>query len=262
MKHLRMQAGVWLVLSALLAGGCSRETLPDVEVRVRRVALDPNSRSPVILLEDPATDVALPIWIGPIEAQSIAAHLAGVTPPRPMTHDLMKTVLESLGGAVQRVVIRELRDDTYLAEIIIDRNGKQLSFDCRPSDAIALAVRMNQPIFVNRALFDREANVDLRADAGEDALTVSGVTVQGLTADLARHFELPAGRGVLVSNVAEGAAGGLQRGDIILEIDAEPVRGPVDFSARMRTGSGSAALRVQRNGTLLDVPFERALASR
>lgn len=261
MKQRRFQIGSALLLAALVTG-CSRGVPSEVEVRVRRVALDPASRSPVILLEDPANDVALPIWIGPIEAQAIAAHLAGAVPQRPLTHDLMKAMLERLGAVMQRVVIRELRDDTYYAEIVLDRAGEEMSLDSRPSDAIALAVRFNQPIFVNRELFNREAIVDLRADAGEDALTVAGVTVQGLTSELARHFALPAGSGVLVSDVADSASAALERGDVILEVDGEPVRGPVDFRAKVRRGSGLATLRVQRDDHTLDVPLDRALAAR
>ncbi len=261
MKQLCLQIGSAL-LAAAFAAACSRDVSTDVEVRVRRVALDPASRSPVILLEDPANDVALPIWIGPIEAQAIAAHLAGAVPPRPLTHDLMKAMLDRLGAVISRVIIRELRDDTYFAEIILDRAGEELALDSRPSDAIALAVRFNQPIFVSRELFDREAIVDLRADAGEDAVTVGGVTVQGLTAELARHFALPAGSGVLVSDVGDAAAAELRRGDVILEIDGDPVRGPVDFGAKLRTGSGLAALRVQRDERVIDVPLDRTLAAR
>lgn len=252
----RCRALPWPALLLLCAAACNRAASHDVEVRVRQVALDPATRSPVVLLEDPVRDVALPIWIGPAEAQSIATELEGDPPPRPLTHDLMKTVLDQVGVALQRVVIRELRGDTYLADLILEYDGEELAIDSRPSDAIALAVRFDRPIFVRRALFAREAVVDLRGRGEAAAVTVGGVTVQELSADLARHFELPEDAGgVLVAEAETGAP--LQRGDVVLEIDGEPVRDPADFRARLRA-TGRVSLRVQRDGERLQVTLHAA----
>ncbi len=116
-------------------------------MKVRRVALD-QQNNPVVLLVDEEETIALPIWIGQAEAMAIAMRLQGVQPPRPMTHDLLQTVLEQLSAAVTRIVVSDVRDATYFAEIHLARNGSQLVIDSRPSDAIALALRAEAPIFV------------------------------------------------------------------------------------------------------------------
>lgn len=244
-----------LALVLVLTAGCGRSQSTDVEVRVRQVGLDPVTRSPVILLEDRAGNVALPIWIGPAEAQAIAMHLDGDTPARPLTHDLIKTMLDRLGVALRRVVIRDLRDDTYLAEIVIDQDGQEVAIDSRPSDAIALAVRFGRPIFVRQALFGREALVDLRGTGGATT-TVDGVTVQALSAELSRHFDLPEDvGGVLVAEAASEAV--LRRGDIILEIDDEPVLDPADFRAKLRAAGAGASMRVHRDGAYVQLSTHR-----
>jgi bifunctional DNase/RNase len=252
---------VAVLLLAAVAGGCARRDDHQVEVRVRRIAMDPGAHSPVVLLEDPGSNVALPIWIGAIEAQSIAVQLAGDTPPRPLTHDLVKSMLDRVGVGLRRVLIRDLRDGTYFADIVLERDGTEFMVDSRPSDAIALAVRFGRPIFVERQLFAREAVVQMREAAGDDVVTVGGVTVQGLSAELARYFDLPAGHGVLVSDVGADGPPTLHRGDVILEIDGERVLDARDFRAKLRDGSGRAALRVQREGDLVDVALERQTAS-
>jgi hypothetical protein len=116
-------------------------------MKVRRVALD-QQNNPVVLLVDESETIALPIWIGQAEAMAIAMRLQGVQPPRPMTHDLLTTVLEQLSTTVTRIVVSDVRDATYFAEIHLARNGSQLVIDSRPSDAIALALRTEAPIFV------------------------------------------------------------------------------------------------------------------
>jgi uncharacterized protein len=118
-----------------------------IHMKVRGVALD-QQMNPVVLLVDQAETLALPIWIGQAEATAIAMELQGVKPPRPMTHDLLRGVLKSLAASVTRVVVTEVKESTYFAEIHIATNGTPLIVDSRPSDAIALALRMEAPIFV------------------------------------------------------------------------------------------------------------------
>ena len=243
-----------LLLGVGLAVGCSRQPNPEVEVEVSRVALDPSSRSPVVLLEDKGHTVALPIWIGPAEAHAIASHLEGVTSPRPLTHDLMKSVMDHVGVGLRRVVIRELRDNTYYASLVLLYDGEEVEIDSRPSDAIALAMRFGQPIFVNRTLLEGQTALDLRGVRGE-ALQVGGVTVQMLSAELAEYFHLPAGQGVVVSDVSGAASGALHRGDVILEVDGRPVRDPADFRDLLHAGSGPVDLSIQREQARLHVAF-------
>lgn len=253
--------GVVTLLALVLLAGCAQEAGNDVPVRVRRVAWDPASQAPVVLLENPERGVAMPIWIGPAEAQAIAAHLAGEAAARPLTHDLMKSALERVGVGVRKVVIHALRDRTYLANLVLERDGEDVVVDSRPSDAIALAVRFGQPIYVEPELFAREAVVDLRRGVeAADAASVDGITVQALSAALASAFDLQPGAGVLVSDVAPGAGGGLQRGDVVLEVDGEPVADALEFRAKLRRGEGEAALAVYRDGRRVALALPRRAA--
>ena len=125
----------------------------NIIVEVNSIRLEENTESPIMLLLDPSTQKVLPIWIGTIEAVSIAYAQEGIKHPRPQTHDLLVDVIESLNATLDEVIISDLKDNTYYAEIvIIDDNGKT-SLSCRPSDAIALALRTDTKISVNIDLF-------------------------------------------------------------------------------------------------------------
>jgi bifunctional DNase/RNase len=245
-----------LGLATSLTSGCSKRQPAEVEVEVRSVGFDNASRSPVVVLQDHNRKVALPIWIGPAEAQSIAMHMEGIAPPRPMTHDLIKTMLEGAGVELDRVVITELRGSTYYASIHLHTGRQGVEIDSRPSDAIALAVRFKRPIFVATSLLTGETSIDLLQQAPAAGTTTrSGVTVQNLTAELADHFSLPSGHGVLVANVSAVDPDGLQRGDIILEIDGETISGVGDFESKMQDIAPGATVRflVQRGSARVDV---------
>jgi bifunctional DNase/RNase len=128
-----------------------------IEVIVSKVAIDVNSKMPVIVLKEKDGDKTLPIWIGLFEAQAIALALENVTPPRPLTHDLAKSLIEKLDGRVDRIVISDLRHNTFYARILMRRNGESLQVDSRPSDAIALALRLKVPIFIDETVLDKIA---------------------------------------------------------------------------------------------------------
>ncbi len=118
-----------------------------LQMKVRGVALD-QQMNPVVLLVDQPETMALPIWIGQAEATAIAMELQGVRPPRPMTHDLVRALLNELKASISRIVVTDVRDNTYFAEIHVAQNGTAMVIDSRPSDAIAVALRMEAPIFV------------------------------------------------------------------------------------------------------------------
>lgn len=118
------------------------------EMVVHGLTLDPVTNMPIIILKDAENQRALPIWIGVFEANAILLELEKVETPRPMTHDLLKDAIEGLNGKVKRIIILDIRDSTYFAEIDIMINNTNVSIDCRPSDAIALALRAKAPIFV------------------------------------------------------------------------------------------------------------------
>ena len=125
-----------------------------IAVRVAQVGLDPATNSPVVLLREEDGDRVLPILIGPAEAGAIAMELQGIRPQRPMTHDLVKRLILGLGGELRRVLIADLRDDTYFAELELVREGEVIRVDARPSDGIAIALRLQAPIFLADQLLE------------------------------------------------------------------------------------------------------------
>jgi len=120
----------------------------EVEMKIRGLMMDPVTNMPIVVLKDIGSDSVLPIWVGIYEANAIALEIEKVTTPRPMTHDLLKNLLIGLDASVRKVVVNELRDDTFFAIIWVERDGQIISIDSRPSDALALALRVDCPIFV------------------------------------------------------------------------------------------------------------------
>jgi uncharacterized protein len=120
----------------------------EVEMKIRGLMMDPVTNMPIVVLKEVGSDTVLPIWVGVYEANAIALEIEKVTTPRPMTHDLIKNLLIGLDTHVHKIVVNELRDDTFFAVIWMEREGRVISIDSRPSDALALALRLDCPIFV------------------------------------------------------------------------------------------------------------------
>lgn len=120
----------------------------EVEMKIRGLLMDPVTNTPIVILKDSGSDTVLPIWVGVYEANAIALEIEKVSTPRPMTHDLIKNVLTGLDARVHKVVVTELKEDTFYAVIWMERDGHVISVDSRPSDALALALRVDCPIFV------------------------------------------------------------------------------------------------------------------
>lgn len=139
------------------------ETETEVEVRIRGLMMDPSTRQPIVVLNDLGGDVVLPIWVGLFEANAIYLEIEKSTMPRPMTHDLLRNAIAGLNARVTRVVVGALREDTFHATIWLDQNGEAVAIDARPSDAIALALRSDCPIFVSRQIFEHARNSALNA---------------------------------------------------------------------------------------------------
>ncbi len=121
----------------------------EVEMKIRGLMMDPVTNMPIVILKDVGGDSVLPIWVGIYEANAIALEIEKVATPRPMTHDLLKNVLLGLDTQVRKVVVNDLREDTFFALIWLERDGRVISIDSRPSDALALALRLDCPIFVD-----------------------------------------------------------------------------------------------------------------
>jgi bifunctional DNase/RNase len=124
----------------------------EVEMKIRGLMMDPVTNMPIVILRDATGNSVLPIWVGVYEANAIALEIEKVSTPRPMTHDLIKSLLLGLNTALRKVVVSELKDDTFYAVIWLDRDGEIISVDSRPSDALALALRLDCPIYVEETV--------------------------------------------------------------------------------------------------------------
>jgi hypothetical protein len=121
----------------------------EIEMKIRGLMVDPATNSPIVILKDAQGDTVLPIWVGLYEANAIALEVEKATTPRPMTHDLLKNLVQGLNATVQRVVVTELKNDTFYAVLWLEQDGEAVTIDCRPSDALALALRADCPIYVD-----------------------------------------------------------------------------------------------------------------
>lgn len=136
-----------------------------IEVKIRGLMVDPSSGTPIIILKDLNSDVMLPIWVGSYEANAIALEIEKTAPQRPMTHDLLRNAIAGTGSYVKRIVISELRDSTFYAVIeIVDDKEQSVFLDSRPSDAIALALRSDCPIFVEEEVIHASRNSIIRKE--------------------------------------------------------------------------------------------------
>jgi hypothetical protein len=148
----------------------------EVEMKIRGLMMDPVTNMPIVVLKDTGSDTVLPIWVGLAEANAIALEIEKVTTPRPMTHDLIKNVLTGLDTLVHKVVVTELREDTFYAVIWLERAGQVISIDSRPSDALALALRVDCPIFVED-------------DVLKTSKLAASISDRGTSEELRKHLE-------------------------------------------------------------------------
>ena len=140
----------------------------EVEMKIRGLMMDPVTNMPIVVLKDLNGNAILPIWVGIYEANAIALEIEKVSTPRPMTHDLIKTLLLGLGTGIRKVVVSELKDDTFYAVIWLDKDGDLISVDSRPSDALALALRLDCPIYVDESVLKNSKRSNAAADKVSD----------------------------------------------------------------------------------------------
>ncbi|HEY0365132.1 MAG TPA: bifunctional nuclease family protein [Pyrinomonadaceae bacterium] len=146
----------------------------EIEVKIRALMMDPNSGTPIIILKDVQSDTMLPIWVGAYEANAIALEIEKIAPPRPMTHDLLRNLIVELGVRVERVVVTSLRDNTFFAVIEMrNSDGDRMVLDSRPSDAIALALRADCPIFVDMEVIKASRNTIPTEESEEQEISTS-----------------------------------------------------------------------------------------
>jgi bifunctional DNase/RNase len=140
-----------------------------IEMSIKGLMVDPITNMPIVILKDKLGERVLSIWVGIFEANAIALQIENVATPRPMTHDLMRNIITDLDGSVDRVVVSDLKDNTFFAIIHLTVRGERIAVDARPSDAIALALRTRSPILVEESVIDNAKTVDFTAEPGDNA---------------------------------------------------------------------------------------------
>ncbi len=138
-----------------------------IEMTIKGLVVDPITNMPIIVLRDAEGQRVLPIWVGIFEANAIALRIENIATPRPMTHDLLRNVIEDLNGVVRKIVVSDLKDNTFYALIYVEVAGQTLAIDSRPSDAIALALRADAPIFVEETVLDNAKGIDFSTDKAD-----------------------------------------------------------------------------------------------
>ena len=147
-----------------------------IEMRVGGLTLDPMTKTPIVILKDEDNKLNLPIWIGLMEATAMATELEGIRMARPMTHDLLRRLIDELGGQVESIEVTELKDNTYYASICLQAGEKKLTIDSRPSDAISLALRTKSPIFVAKQVLEASSVLQQLEDGQKDDTNLSNVS--------------------------------------------------------------------------------------
>jgi uncharacterized protein len=138
-----------------------------IEMTIKGLMVDPITNMPIVILRDKDGQKVLPIWVGVFEANAIALQIENIATPRPMTHDLLKNVIEDLHGTIQKIVVSDLKENTFYALIHLIVHGEPVAIDARPSDAIALALRAHAPIFVEDTVIDHAKTVDFTPERGD-----------------------------------------------------------------------------------------------
>lgn len=239
---------------ALSLAALTRAQSDTVPVELSTIGLDGRTGTPIVVLRDPESGGVLPVWIGPMEAQAIALSLHGVVPPRPMTHDLMASLIANLRAEVEEVVVTDLRNNTYfgLVRLKVEGERKIRDVDSRPSDALALALRTGAPIRVAKKILSMAPDFDFIAPEGPNQVVQAmGITVVVPTPALRKQFNLGDQRGVVVTS-AFGAARdkGVRRGDLLIDVNGKPLTEPAQFFAAVRAAKPRAPVRFTywRNG--------------
>jgi bifunctional DNase/RNase len=248
---------VWLLLVPLPLWGA--QDIATVETKIKTLMVDPNTQSPVVVLESVADKRLLPIWIDVVEARAIALEIEQIRTPRPLTHDLFRSVLSRLGVTIERVVITELRNSVYYALLYLKSKGQQLEIDSRPSDALALALKTSAPVFVAEQVF-ADSKALPSTQAPEESRLKLGIQTQDLTPELAAAFEAGVTSGVVVSNVEAGgpaAAVGIEPGDIIVKVNGSAIKAAAELNELLRKKApGNIKLQIVKRGKPVTVQLE------
>jgi bifunctional DNase/RNase len=243
-RYWKIGLVVALLISLVLIAISKEKAPPFVEVEVKGVRLDAVGNSPVVLLADKEGKKALPIWIGLLEASAIDKELKHGASPRPMTHDLLYSILTQAHVKVKEVRIVDLRNNTYYAILFLTINKGVVEVDARPSDAIVIALKSKMPILVSAKIL-KEQGIAL---AEKSALSERfGLRIQELTPALASHFNFKSPKGVLVAEVLPDSvseSSGIKAGDIITKVNSKEVGSIEEFEEVFDTLKAGDSVRI------------------
>ncbi len=248
----RWKVGPFLVIASILLPLLAFSQ-DGVEMKVGDVFADRESGSPVLVLTDKEGKIALPIYIGGNEAQAILLELGRIARIRPLTHDLLYNILKVLHIKVEKVVVNDLRNDTYYATIYLLSGKERFEVDSRPSDAIALAVRAKSPIYVLPSVLEKAPVITLKR---EDVVEMWGMGLQDLTPELSAYFGIKDGKGVLIAYLKRRDLP-FSQGDVILKIGGkriEDIKGLRSEAGDLKRGSRTT-VTLLRKGRVLQIPF-------
>ena len=230
-------------------------------MEVKGLSLDAIGQTPVVILADKEGKRALPIWIGLLEADAIDRELKNITTPRPMTHDLLYSILGQAQVKVKEVKIVDLKNNTYYARLFLTSNKQLIEIDARPSDAIIIALKSKAPIFILATILDAQGialEKSKKPDYGQHKGERYGIRIQELTPALASHFNFKGEKGVLVSEVISGSASeasGIKTGDIITRVGLKEVgnlQGFEEAFGALKEGS-SVRITIFRDETFREI---------
>jgi len=230
-KLLLALIALWLIASTWSCGEIPAKELTSaalgkeelVRVSIQKLIVDPATQNPVVTLSGPDKKRVLFIWIGPSEARAIYAELQGTKHFRPLTHDLLAGVINEFNSEVHRIVITHAKENVFYATILLEKDGRLVEIDARPSDSLVMALKFKAPVFVAKTLFEQMAlPMEDKAEIGDEY----GLSLQELTPELSEYLSFSPKRGVMVSGIRKGsqaAKDGLETGDIIVDIGGQVI---------------------------------------
>lgn len=238
-----------MLLATWYGAACGRELAVDinemVEVEIATIGIAAGA-TPVVLLRQPGARDVVPIFIGPVEAEAILRGLHDIEPPRPMTHELLGSVLDGTNVTLEKVYVDDLVDNTFLGmlELRMADRDEPIRIDSRPSDALALALRTGASIHVAPKVLEAARHIDFEG-LDDQIVTAIGITVTPLTGELREALELPDLGGVLVSGVrGEAEAAGMKPGALLLEVNGETPKSPMAFLDLVRNTPADAKAQI------------------
>jgi bifunctional DNase/RNase len=254
-RYWKIGLGTALLISLVLVATSKENPSPFIEMEVKGVTLDAIGHNPVILLADKEGKRALPIWVGLLEANAIDKELNNIASPRPMTHDLLHSILTQVQVKVKEVKIVDLKDHTYYATLFLKLNKGVIEVDARPSDAIILALKSKIPIFVAAKILEEQGIALTKKNAFGERY---GIRIQELTPALAFNFNFKGEKGVLVAEVLTGSVSetsGIKAGDIITKVNSKEVGSVQGFEEMFDTvkAGDSLGILLFRDGKFQEV---------